>query len=178
MVAFRFAWAFACICVIKHYILESSTVAIEYEPVAPCSPSPCGANAVCRERNGAGACTCLEQYFGDPYVGCRPECVMNEDCPYDRACAGNKCRDPCPGTCGLNADCRVMHHNPVCMCRPGYTGDPLGACRPVPSKLAFICLYFLGIESGSVLHVLYLLSCCRGRKTPYSTVYPVALRTI
>lgn len=110
------------------------TVIAEDVPRDPCTPSPCGTNAVCSQRNGAGSCTCLQDYFGDPYVGCRPECVLNEDCDWNRACINNKCRDPCPGTCGSNAECNVVHHNPSCFCLHGYTGDPLSACRPIPSK--------------------------------------------
>lgn len=108
------------------------------EPKNPCNPSPCGANAVCKEQNGAGSCSCLPEYLGDPYTGCRPECVMNSDCPRDRACVNNKCKDPCPGTCGLNAECRVVNHAPSCTCLPGYTGDPLNSCRlPPPSKTVY-----------------------------------------
>lgn len=101
----------------------------------PCSPSPCGPNAVCRERNGAGSCTCLPEYFGNPYEGCRPECVMNSDCPSNKACQQQKCQDPCPGTCGQNADCQVVNHLPSCTCITGYTGDPYRICtRPVERK--------------------------------------------
>lgn len=108
-------------------------------PHYPCNPSPCGANAVCKERNGAGSCICLPEYIGDPYTGCRPECVLNTDCTRDRACVNNKCRDPCPGICGLNAECRVVNHAPSCACLPGYTGNPLSACQlPPPSKLCFL----------------------------------------
>lgn len=98
-------------------------------PRMPCNPSPCGANAVCKERNGAGSCSCLPEYFGDPYSGCRPECVTNSDCDRTRACMNNKCKDPCPGTCGLNAECRVINHAPSCSCLPGYSGDPLSSCK-------------------------------------------------
>ena len=98
------------------------------EPVNPCNPSPCGANAVCKERNGAGSCTCMPEYFGDPYTGCRPECVQNTDCEKSKACMNNKCRDPCPGVCGLNAECVVQNHSPVCFCLEGYTGDPASTC--------------------------------------------------
>lgn len=78
------------------------------DEVNPCSPSPCGANAVCKERNGAGSCLCLPEYFGDPYTGCRPECVQNSECDRSKACINNKCKDPCPGVCGINASkCRV-----------------------------------------------------------------------
>lgn len=111
------------------------------EPRHPCNPSPCGANAICRERNGAGSCTCVDDFHGDPYLGCRPECVMNNDCATDRSCFNNKCVDPCPGTCGQNAECRVANYAPSCYCLPGYTGNPLHACTPVLCKL--IILHFL-----------------------------------
>lgn len=100
-----------------------------YEQTTPCSPSPCGSNAICREQNGAGACQCLPEYIGNPYEGCRPECVLNSDCPSNRACIRNKCNDPCPGTCGQNADCQVVNHLPSCNCRIGYTGDPFRFCN-------------------------------------------------
>lgn len=112
-------------------------------PRNPCNPSPCGSNAICKERNGAGSCTCVKNYFGDPYAGCRPECLMNNDCPHDRACLAMKCRDPCPGSCGLNAECKVMNHNPQCYCRPGYTGNALNLCREIPaSKISPKIVFF------------------------------------
>jgi hypothetical protein len=95
----------------------------------PCSPSPCGSNAICREQNGAGACTCISDYFGNPYEGCRPECVLNSDCTSSLACISNKCKDPCPGTCGLNAVCQVVNHLPSCSCISGYSGDPYRQCN-------------------------------------------------
>lgn len=97
-------------------------------------PSPCGSNAVCREQNGAGACQCLPEYFGNPYEGCRPECIGNSDCPSNRACVRNKCTDPCPGTCGQNADCQVVNHMPSCTCRIGFNGDPYRYCNVPPSQ--------------------------------------------
>lgn len=36
------------------------------------------------------------------------------------------------GSCGAGADCRVVSHNPICSCPPGYTGDPLESCRISP----------------------------------------------
>ena len=71
------------------------------EPVDPCNPSPCGSNAVCQTRNRAAACQCIPGYFGDPYVACRPECVVHSDCPSNKACQRNKCIDPCPGMSSL-----------------------------------------------------------------------------
>lgn len=101
----------------------------EPERREPCNPSPCGANAECRESNGAGSCTCLPEYYGDPYTGCRPECVQNSDCDRSKACVNNKCKDPCPGVCGINAECRVQNHAPICLCLIGYEGDPTRSCQ-------------------------------------------------
>lgn len=95
----------------------------------PCNPSPCGVNAICRERNGAGSCLCLPEYRGDPYVECRPECVLNSECSKNRACVQNKCVDPCPGVCGINAECFVNNHIPICSCVSGYTGNPSTRCN-------------------------------------------------
>lgn len=105
---------------------------IKQEVLSPCSPSPCGSNAVCKEQNGAGSCTCLPEYIGNPYEGCRPECTINTDCPSNKACINQKCKDPCPGTCGPNANCQVINHVPSCTCIPGYTGDPFRYCNPIP----------------------------------------------
>lgn len=113
------------------YILVQSR---PQETTAPCVPSPCGANAMCRERSGAGSCVCLPDHIGNPYEGCRPECVLNSDCPSTRACIRNKCQDPCPGTCGQNADCQVVNHLPSCTCRQGYTGDPFRYCNIQPPE--------------------------------------------
>lgn len=98
-------------------------------PPNPCHPSPCGANALCRERNGVGSCSCLPEYFGDPYTGCRPECVSNSDCDRNKACSNNRCKDPCPGACGVNAECRTINHSPTCTCLNGYSGNPLIRCE-------------------------------------------------
>lgn len=100
---------------------------------SPCTPSPCGPNAECREYNGAGACFCSEGYEGDPYGsnGCRRECENNDDCAYNLACTRFKCIDPCPRTCGHLAQCTVEKHVPICSCPPGFTGDPFFQCREI-----------------------------------------------
>lgn len=79
-------------------------------------------------------CTCLPEYQGDPYRECRPECVLNSDCPRDKACINQKCKDPCPGTCGQNAECNVFNHYPSCNCIEGYSGDPFVLCTKIESK--------------------------------------------
>lgn len=114
------------------------------EPPKPCQPSPCGPNAECIERNGAAACKCIDEYQGNPYEGCRPECVLSSDCPTDKTCIRNKCQDPCPGICGLNAQCYAVNHVPNCVCNDGYTGDPFASCRRVevttPSPVSDPCI--------------------------------------
>lgn len=96
----------------------------------PCYANPCGENAICQERNGLAKCTCIEPYIGDPYTtGCRPECVLNSECPSQLACIKQHCRDPCAGTCGSNAECSVVNHLPVCSCIHGYIGDPFTGCK-------------------------------------------------
>ena len=100
----------------------------------PCSPSPCGPNSQCRQVNGQAVCSCLAEYSGAP-PNCRPECVVNAECPSNRACHKFKCTDPCPGTCGIGARCEVINHNPICSCPQGLTGDPFTRCSEIPSKL-------------------------------------------
>lgn len=96
-------------------------------PKNPCEPSPCGPNSQCHMLNGNAACSCLTGYVGSP-PNCRPECVVSAECPQNRACINQKCKDPCPGTCGLHARCQVVNHNPICSCPPKMVGDPFIRC--------------------------------------------------
>lgn len=69
---------------------------------------------------------------------CRPECLIHADCPTRLACLQSKCRDPCTGSCGFNAKCTVINHQPVCSCEPGYQGDPFNGCNAVAGMFNFI----------------------------------------
>lgn len=101
------------------------------EPVNPCVPTPCGPNSQCRTQNNAAVCTCLPSYIGRT-PNCRPECTVNSDCPSNVACINQKCKNPCAGSCGLNADCMVSSHIPLCTCRHGFIGDPFTGCYEKP----------------------------------------------
>lgn len=101
-------------------------------PSNPCDPSPCGPNAQCRDIGGTPSCSCAPDFNGSP-PNCRPECTIQSDCPSSQACMNQKCRDPCPGSCGLFAQCTVINHTPVCSCLDGYTGDAFTNCVPRPS---------------------------------------------
>lgn len=110
----------------KRFAKNHTFIRFTAEPtvVDPCASSPCGPNTQCND----GVCTCLVEYQGDPYVGCRPECVLNTDCPQNRACVRNKCVNPCPGICGRNAECLVYNHIPMCTCPSGMIGNAFVQC--------------------------------------------------
>lgn len=112
-------------------------------PTDPCLPSPCGLYSECRNNNGLASCSCLPSYMGSPPY-CKPECVVNSDCPSDRACIIEKCRNPCEGSCGLYANCFVNNHIAVCLCPEKFTGDPFRQCTQ------------LLIEGIYILHYIYL----------------------
>lgn len=105
----------------------------------PCNPSPCGANTKCEN----GQCFCLPDYHGNPYTGCRPECVLHTDCSRDRACVQHKCSDPCVGTCAVNAICEVLNHIPNCRCPEGMEGNAFTQCSLIKSKVFFTAKYFI-----------------------------------
>lgn len=84
--------------------------------------------------NDQAICSCLPTYIGSPPF-CRPECVVNSDCPQNRACRNEKCVDPCPGACAPEAICTVITHSAICSCPPGHTGDPFYRCTRIPRKL-------------------------------------------
>lgn len=110
---------------------SSISASTQATPSNPCVPSPCGPNSQCREVNGQAACSCLPNYVGRA-PNCRPECTYNGECSNVLACKNLKCVDPCPGSCGFSAICRVVNHNAVCSCQQGYVGDPAVGCRPAP----------------------------------------------
>lgn len=99
----------------------------------PCQPSPCGPNSQCLNVNGKASCSCLSTYQGIP-PNCKPECVVSTECPMNRACVNQKCIDPCPGVCGINAKCDALSHSPFCSCGSGQIGDPFVKCFDMPRK--------------------------------------------
>lgn len=100
----------------------------------PCNPTPCGPNSICRPVGSSPVCSCQPGYLGVP-PECRPECVSNSECSPSQACLNLKCQNPCEGACGRDSECRVVGHNPICVCPSGYTGDPLTGCRIIPKPV-------------------------------------------
>lgn len=113
----------------------------------PCNPSPCGQNSQCRSINGQAICSCVSGYIGSP-PSCRPECVVSSDCSRNEACSNLKCINPCVGTCGIQAQCQVINHNPICSCPAGFSGDPFLRCNPISKNFFFN----FQIESSLYIH--------------------------
>lgn len=60
-----------------------------------------------------------------------PECVGDDECPWDRSCVNQRCANPCVADhCSRGAFCHVENHKAVCRCPAGFQGDPLIECRP------------------------------------------------
>jgi hypothetical protein len=112
--------------------------------VDPCSVAdqPCGPSAVCKVADHVPQCECLANYFGRPdrpQVGCRPisnECETDAECPSGSKCqlqtsGGRLCVHLCDKhVCGKNALCvSGPGKQPTCICRTGYSGNPLVSCE-------------------------------------------------
>lgn len=97
------------------------------KPTDPCTPTPCNANGQCRVLNGVATCI-------------YPECVINQDCPRDKACYSQKCRDPCRDSCGVNALCNVINHKAVCYCPSNFIGSPEVQCTLQEERPKVECL--------------------------------------
>ncbi|KAG8236382.1 hypothetical protein J437_LFUL016660 [Ladona fulva] len=96
-----------------------------------CSVDACAAGAMCDAVRHRPVCTCPPGFLGSPEVRCYAECEDSSHCPSTRACINSKCADPCVGVCGINAECEVRNHSPVCKCPKGMTGHPFDRCRPI-----------------------------------------------
>ena len=128
---------------------------VSEETIDPCRPSPCGHYSECAVSYGNTAqCTCKIGYLGAP-PNCRPECLVNPDCPSNKACIQEKCSDPCTGACASIANCQVISHSATCSCPPGTRGSPYstGCTLIPPSKYSFFVKY---LSSGLAVSSLNL----------------------
>lgn len=88
---------------IKCYVQEP------VEVTNPCDPSPCGPQSECQIVQNRAVCSCSKNMIGKPPY-CRKECVLNSECPQNKACINEKCADPCSGSCGSNTNCQTVNH--------------------------------------------------------------------
>lgn len=87
---------------------------------------------------------------------CRPECVSSSDCELSKACKNNRCVDPCSdANCGINSNCRVISHAPICSCKEKYQGDPFVRCYPEERKRFFSCIIPFVQHIFYSIHVLF-----------------------
>ena len=126
---------------------------IENQCLDPCIVhSPCGKSALCDTTSHRPVCRCPSGWAGDPHTECYKcmlilgldyevgtpslncillldECLVDRDCPLDKACKSQECVNPCLTTqCGSRAECEVDFHTAICVCPPGLQGNPLVAC--------------------------------------------------
>ena len=60
------------------------------------------------------------------------ECLVDNDCPFSKACRNEECIDPCSITlCGERALCKSEYHSGICYCPPGTQGNPIVKCLDV-----------------------------------------------
>lgn len=124
----------------------------------PCLPSPCGPHSSCQSEAGRALCACDPGTLGAP-PSCRPQCLINQDCPLALACLSGTCVNPCIGSCGFNARCVVQNHQPICSCDDGYSGDPFSGCSRVERKFFN---YLLKCNSYIIsMHGSYFFSCMK-----------------
>jgi len=141
----------------------------------PCYPSPCGPNTLCEKVGSTAVCKCLPGLQGVPtsVTGCYPECVLSSDCPGDKACIQNKCRDPCSqNVCGSKAVCKTINHSPLCSCPSPLIGNPFEECYTKIGK------HEDKFECTALYHILS--ACCLTRDAPFrsrnQSLQPVTLQ--
>jgi hypothetical protein len=101
----------------------------------PClAGKACGKDAQCTVSDHRALCLCPDGFQGEPTEKCvRYECQTNDDCEHNKKCLEGSCRNPCtePGSCGINAQCRVVNRQAQCSCPPGYFGNARQECQPL-----------------------------------------------
>lgn len=123
---------------------------INDECVDPClTLEPCNRPAQCEVTPTSPVrtmiCICPDGYISSGSGTCKPTktivevggCIADSDCATDKSCVNGICRDPC--NCGLNAECRIKDHKPVCTCRQGYDGNPEFECSKIECAINSDC---------------------------------------
>ena len=137
---------------LEQMLIISAVVSEPETPSQGCFPSPCGPYSICELEGPRPVCSCQKGYFGRP-PNCHPECLVNGECPPNQACIRQQCKDPCQGTCGINALCNANNHQAICYCPTGYAGDPFETCTKIPGKCLNIHSFFTGLPIPKILNV-------------------------
>lgn len=107
----------------------------------PC-PGTCGYNARCNVVNHIPICSCVKNYTGDPFNGCKvleSKNLISVLMPlilffmHPKICFSAPVSKPeslcLPSPCGPNSDCRIIGTQAACSCLSNYIGRPPN-CRP------------------------------------------------
>jgi hypothetical protein len=110
-----------------------------------CLANPCDVGLLCKTVDilplRAVACVCPDGGRVAPDSGCRSppeaECSADSDCALSQMCRRGTCVEACKADpCGQNALCESVDHSSLCVCAPGYIGNPRKECN-VESKHSF-----------------------------------------
>ena len=100
-----------------------------------CQNNPCEPTALCTNTVGAYQCRCPPGTVADLNGKCQPsdQCLSDNECPSTATCNNGKCQNPCeiPGSCGADAICTPVNHNPMCSCPARTKGNPNVRCTPL-----------------------------------------------
>lgn len=119
---------------------SSHLACIDEKCVNPCQVlKPCHENTECQVIGTLPVrtmiCICPDGMVTEQDGECKlvpaikPICETNSECPSDYACLNGFCKYSCQ--CGVNANCEIVEHHPVCTCKLGYEGDPESRCYDI-----------------------------------------------
>ena len=98
----------------------------------PCTVGrPCPPTFTCTPQNHFPQCSCIRGIANLTSRSCDvPLCTSSINCPDHLVCYQGKCVDLCEiiKPCGINANCEIIDHNPICSCDRTLTGDPYIKC--------------------------------------------------
>ncbi|XP_047739046.1 uncharacterized protein LOC108675679 isoform X4 [Hyalella azteca] len=103
-------------------------------------------------------------------VGCRAD----SDCPSNRACVNTQCVVPC--NCGENAECTIVDHRPLCVCREGFQGDPITGCYKVGCTANEQCPLDKMCYNGVCVNPCYVKDPCAINAECYPEVHQAKCR--
>lgn len=118
----------------------SQYACIEQRCLNPClENNVCTADQECRVLDTLPLrtimCQCPPDTIADLSGRCKaivvvePQCRVDSDCTDREKCISGNCVEACRiDMCGINALCNSQHHQAICSCSPGYTGNPHIEC--------------------------------------------------